>query len=329
MSGLWLGSLSLAACSLLPATLVPPDGSTLGGSALFPAGRTAQASVGDIAIAATVSLIDPVSNQTVATTLTKPDASFTLSLPRLAPAEGQLYYLEAVKGLDSNRAGNDAARIRNLVRYARATGWQAIGTRDASITLSTTTLSAIAQLRSGTPHALDPGALIGTITFGEPDAFASTGTGVSPAEYAEVLALAKQALAADRDPLASFRYSAATRTYTNVMPTVLELPAIAWLSPPAGSVGTRVAIHGVNLAKGTPQVTIGGVPATLATVADARVEVTVPAGATPGMLQLTTQVGRATASFSVTPLVAGTLDSPTTPPPSGPGTGLTGSVTVK
>lgn len=320
--GAW--GLMLAAC----ASPGPVMRFELHGTVHFPVGRATQAGVGDVAIAATISLIDPSSDQTIATTLTNPDATFFLSAAKLQLAEGRIYYLEAVKGLSSNRAGSDAARLRNLVRYRKATGWQAIGTTDASLTLSTTALAAIAYLRAGTPEAVDPDALIGTLASGASDVFASAGTGIAPSEYDQVLALATQALTADRDPLHSFRYSPATRAYMNVMPAVPDLPAIAWLSPPGGSVGTLVAIHGVNLARGTPQVTLDGLPVALGAIADSQVAFTVPEGASTGILRLTTRVGSATTSFSVIPVVAGAVGSGPTPPPSGPGLDLRGSVSA-
>ncbi|MBM3267824.1 MAG: hypothetical protein FJZ01_09270 [Candidatus Sericytochromatia bacterium] len=149
----------LAGCA---AQVAPADGRlpvlpAISGTVAFPGERQAQATTTEIGTAATVSLIDPTTNVTVATTLSTPARTFVLKISGLSP-ESRAYYLEAIKGLRSNAAGNDAVRMRTLVKYiGPALGWQSISVVDASISPQSTALAAIMSLRatSSTPVVAD------------------------------------------------------------------------------------------------------------------------------------------------------------------------------
>ncbi|MBU6427981.1 MAG: hypothetical protein KGR26_03135, partial [Cyanobacteria bacterium REEB65] len=131
----------LAACSALrPPTSGTSSGApSIVGSVDFGTEQV-QANIGDIANGATVSLIDTVSNSTVASTITQPNGSFTLSFSGWSPTANEVYYLEAVRGLDNNTAGNDAARLRTLIGYSAST-WQSITQSVVNINQYTTALS--------------------------------------------------------------------------------------------------------------------------------------------------------------------------------------------
>jgi len=80
-------------------------------------------------------------------------------------------------------------------------------------------------------------------------------------------------------------------------------PTIAAFQGTSGPVGTKVIIAGTNLT-GTTSVKFNGKPVTIVTVlSDQFVQATVPAGATTGVITLTTAAGTATSAgkFTVTP----------------------------
>jgi len=78
-------------------------------------------------------------------------------------------------------------------------------------------------------------------------------------------------------------------------------PTMTGFSPSSGAAGQKVTIDGTYLA-GTTSVTFNGTPATFAVVWDTKLVVTVPAGATSGTIEVTTDGGTADSSsgFNVT-----------------------------
>lgn len=219
-----LGLMLVAGC---PGPVGPVEGAyALRGRVEFrPASaRAVQATLAEVADAATVSLIDASSGVTVATTRTTSAGAFVLSFGAgFRPVTGAPYYLEAVKGLKdlgaaSNQAGAGAARVRTLLVWQD--GWTSItnAVPDGGLVVnrSTTALSAIASLRA--LQAASASALVGTLTLGAtestplpatPDSFAvSDRHGVSSQEFHTVWGLVDDALLKDLDPLGSLSYSA-------------------------------------------------------------------------------------------------------------------------
>ncbi len=106
---------------------------------------------------------------------------------------------------------------------------------------------------------------------------------------------------------------------------VAPAPALASFSPATGPVGTTVTITGTNLT-GATALTLNGVAVTGFTVADAAtLTFVVPAGATSGLIGVTTPGGTATSTsaFTVTVPVAVPTIASFTPATGGPGTTVT------
>jgi virginiamycin B lyase len=81
--------------------------------------------------------------------------------------------------------------------------------------------------------------------------------------------------------------------------TTAVTPQITGLTPPWGGPGASVGITGLNL-NGVTSVTFNGTTATILSHQDRRVTVTVPLGATPGPVTLTTPAGTATSAQDFT-----------------------------
>ncbi|MBU6429649.1 MAG: IPT/TIG domain-containing protein [Cyanobacteria bacterium REEB65] len=306
---------------------IPSGAST----ALFPvaalAGRVdfmpryqVQATPKDVAQAATVSLIDPNTDTTMATTLTDASGSFTLQISGFGPLQ-QTYYLEAVKGLDNNVAGHDAVRLRTLVAF-NGHGWSALSTNDASIGIATTAISALVDLRRNTTNPLQPGPLIGTLT---PDStasygydFASAGTNETPAELLATENDVSSALLRDFDPLTFLQYGSNGPTLT--------LPVdglISQISPDPAPQGGTVTVKGQGFdpSPSNNTITLDSLTLAAATASSTSLTFTLPPTATSGLLT----VDGATASLIVLPTVSGNLfGGGSGVPPVGTGTSIPG-----
>lgn len=318
---------AILSAGLMVACALPGQGSDplLKGVVDFGSLRRVQTTPQDIGTAATVSLIDPNTSRTIATTLTQPNRTFSLTIPGFSP-QVKTYILEAVKGLNSNVAGHDAARLRTLVRWTGG-GWQALTTGDASIGISTTALSAIVGLRAiYTPVNAD--LLIGKLTLGTPDVFVEAGTGVSQAEFTSVQTLVGQALSADRDAVEALTFDGTTYRLKS-QTTPATMPFISLLAPNPVSAAGTVSVSGGNF-RATPgenTLTLNGLPVTVLSGDTRSLQVRLPANATSGALTLTIPAGTATASLLVTPAVeGGVLPSTASLVPNAPGTDIPGSV---
>lgn len=309
LMGWLLLAAGLAGCPASRPAVSDEEG--LVGQVFFP-GYKVQANISDVATAATVSLIDPVHNETKATSLTDARGRFTMSF-KGASLANQVYYLEAVKGLNSNRIGHDAVRVRTLVQRQGST-WTSLTSQLAGtpivLNTATTALSLIVSLRRDTSPAT-PSLLIGMLTVGpEGDVFYDQGTGIAASEYTQVRNLAGTALAADVDPFYAMQYAEGTYTL-KAGATGAYAPTITYLEPPMVAMGGKVVIHGAGFSP-----TIGGnvvtfnpaVGAVVTTASETAIEVTVPSGATNGELRVAVGSETATATFTVIPPVTGGLD---------------------
>lgn len=180
---------------------VPP----IVGQVAFPTYKV-QATIGDVASASTVTLIDATTNVAQANTLTDASGSFSLSFSqsRFKPVANRTYYLEATKGLDNNLAGRDSARIRTLVHYN--VGWRSITSAlpNATVNLNegTTAVSIIASHKG--PTAVPPDSLMGVLIV-SPEAFTPV-TNITNSEFTDVRALVSSLLIANGDPVALIGY---------------------------------------------------------------------------------------------------------------------------
>ncbi len=264
----------------------------LAGRIVFPAPFSLSASMTDVAEAATVSLIDTGSNQTVRTALTDPSGRFLLEFGRSFVPGTSVYVLEAVKGLANNHAGATAARVRTLIRSSGGS-WLSLTAGGIVVSRGTTALSIVVSHRG-----LDPAPLIGKLTPGSPDVFADEGTGIGQTEYVTVLDFVTTSLGADRDPVENIGFSGSAY-FLNATAG----PVIGSVSPNTGSVGGTIVILGQNFATtpGGNTVKFNGVTATVSAAGATSLSVIVPEGATSGSLTLATALGASSTPFTILP----------------------------
>lgn len=332
--------ISLAGCTAHPGT---PSAPGVTGQVDFGDSMKTQASMADVAIRATVSLIDASTNDTVSSTITTSSGTFSMTFLGWAPSEGGVYYFEAMKGLGNNQAGNSAARVRTMARYSGGT-WQSIAIGN-SIWLSrtTTAVSVIASLRG--PAVVPPTSLIQKLLRETPDTsiephtpetLSVSGTGISTADFHQVYGLVSDVLEADHDPMARIVYENSAfklKEGTNnpnpgPSPTPTPTPepegsptppppppgippTLLTLAPAEGLIGSEVWLFGDNFAPANAdnRVTFNGVAATLVSSSPTKLLVTVPIGATTGNVLVITPTGTSSArTFTVTS--GGTYDIP-------------------
>lgn len=296
---LGLLGLMLTGCATLGPQPSVPD---LVGQVHLPSlGYRTQASIGDVGNAATVSLIDVISNQTLGTSLTTASGSFRLSFGAgFRPAANTTYYLEAIKGLSTNRAGKDAARLRTIISYQD--GWTSLSSEipgsPIAITLGTTTVSVIVSHRSGTARAVNALGLLGKVATFVSDATLAPATtdtfngrqdytNLTNSEFHGVFGMAKAALDQDQDPFASVAYDSVANAF--LLPNGGSSRVTTTPDPAVGaSVGDTVTLTGLtfNATAGNNVVTFNGVTATVTGLTPDRrtLTCTVPAGATTGPL---------------------------------------------
>jgi len=287
---------------------------TLQGQVDFGTGRSSQATVGEIANAATVSIIDPTTDQTRITTVTTPTGHFNLNLAGLDLSQ-PYYVLEAVKGLHQNAVGHDAARVRTLIRRDTG-GWLSITNSvpgaDIRLDASTTALCIVMSLRSSTPSPVSPLSLIGSISLGDGSPLFGSGPAsesVTPQEYSWVSQLVQTALRLDVDPVDAVIMLGANYS---LRPEFGEVFTVGYVTP-LGAVGAEVTILGSGFGT-SPSVLFSEsatstVPGTLLAVSGAALRVRVPPGAISGPVSV--QVGAASLSipFQVLPAVSGGIRS--------------------
>ncbi|MBI6545313.1 MAG: hypothetical protein HY692_00875 [Cyanobacteria bacterium NC_groundwater_1444_Ag_S-0.65um_54_12] len=242
---------------------VPP----LAGQVDFGTPRKVAATMQQIGEGATVSLIDPVSGNTISTALTSPAGAFLLTFSNnFSPQEGP-YFLEGVKGLPVggafNRVGAPLARVRTLVSFQGQ--WKSLSAGGIIMSKTTTAISALSNLKG--LSASQNLALIGKVRpkasslldgITTPDSFTPTAD-ISDLEYHRTWKLVDGALLQDADPIAALflRPADATASATSSLgPAFGFYPGIAWgsdgmallsLDPATGSAGSTVTLRGQGL----------------------------------------------------------------------------------
>jgi len=273
--------------------------------------RLAQATMGDVARAATVSLINTATDATESTAHTDATGTFVLRFPDgWVPIADRVYVLEASKGLDDNRPSSAVARVRTLVRFQG--GWQAItGTGIVTVDSSTTALSimqAVYQVagRSGSSAAGYIG-LIDEISGspGVPDGLTDGQTVVGEAAYQQVYGHVRTALSHDQDPVASIRYDGVADRFSVF---VAAAPVVTAMSPTFGPPGSQVILYGSGFAPQADSNTVwfNGTAATVLQASGTSLTVRVPTSATTGPISVATADGASNElSFTVVPAVGG------------------------
>lgn len=283
---------------------------TIRGRVFFPSYHV-QATIGDVATAATVSLIDPRTNQAKATALTDGSGAFALPVT-LVPAAGDVYFLEGVKGLGNNAVGKDAVRVRTLIQFRTGT-WSGIATgQGITISTATTAVSALVGLHQGFAP-VDPAAVIGTVRLGVPsdgvpDTLDAGSTGLTTAEFAQAWRLVSKALVGNHDPIDGIVYTGTGYALKPGISTEPTGPVLVAVDPPIASAGDRIVITGTGFSSSIPDNSVvfdQGVGALVLEASPTRLRVVVPAGAQSGNLVVSVGGIGATASFMVIPIVSG------------------------
>lgn len=253
-------------------------------AALVQKPRNAQATLTEVANAATVSLIDAVNGNTVGSSVTDASGSFVLTFKAFNPVSGAPYTLEAVKGLavggSPNRAGAAALRVRTLLFWN--SGWQSLTNtvvgQGIVVSSATTAIATIVSLKQQAGVTLTLSTLIGTVSG---STFAEGGTGLSNAnDFVPVLGLISNAILLDQDPVGSVAFDKIKGNYT----LASGVPAVNSISPPIPIPGGTLTIKGTNFESLAGRMTLwfGSIPAATWSTDASRsaLTVTVPANAT-------------------------------------------------
>jgi hypothetical protein len=276
---------------------------TLAGRVFLPAVYRTQVEIKDVAIAATVSLIDSSTNTTIATALTDSNGAFVFDLSRFIPAVGTTYALEAVKGLSNNSAGFPAVRVRTFIRFEG--GWRSTTGSSITISRATTAVAIIASLRG-----LNTANFLGSVQVGPPVVFNPPGTGTSQNDFDRVLKLVDDALKANRDPVDSIIWNGSDY---EVKAGVGGLnPVLVDVIPSAMGIGGTVTLVGSNFAQfGTGNtVKLGSLDAQIVAVGSNSVSVIVPVGGQSGLFVLGNPLGTSSIAFTVISDVGGAVSPP-------------------
>jgi hypothetical protein len=318
-------TISLAACTVYPGTSNVPG---VTGQVDFGDNLTIQASMADVAIRATVSLIDASTNNTVSSTITDAGGAFNMTFLGWAPSEGGIYYFEAMKGLGNNQAGNSAARVRTMARYSGGS-WQSIAIGSGIwLSRTTTAISTIASLRGS--GVVPPSGVIQKLLRETPDSsiephtpetLSTAGTGITNADFHLVYGLVTDVLTANEDPMARIVYDGGaykktegggpaptpspsptptpdgSPTPTPATPPPGTPPSLLTLAPQEGLVGTQVTLLGENFAttNASNSVSFNGTMTTPLSSSPTKLIVAVPTGATTGNVLVITSTGTSSA----------------------------------
>lgn len=294
-------------------------GNAIVGRVDFPPLRKAQATSADVVSAATVSLIDTATQNTVASGKTDSTGNFTVALGSYSPGT-QAYVLEAVKGLASNNPGADAARFRTILKFANG-AWASCSNATpgvGSIVINSHTTALAVQ------SALDPVNVAPLNTIGKVNVGTVPATFFTPmsftshpdSEFDNLAADLLNFLSADADPVSSV---------TSIKPT------ISGFEPASALPNALVRINGKgfspSLSGNTVTFATGQAASVVLSTPNSMI-VVVPSGATSGTLQVKTIRGSVTSAtaFNVLAAAAGgqTLSITSFTPSYGrPGTRLT------
>ncbi|MEB3187818.1 MAG: IPT/TIG domain-containing protein [bacterium] len=282
----WLSVPRGGSATLAGVSQEPGEGTVLSGRVdLAALGYRTQATIGQIATAATVSVIDIDAGNTVATALTDANGFFQFSGGGLRVTAGKHYFLEAIKGLGNHVAGSDACRVRTIIRAVTASSFASItGSQPGSavaINESTTALSIIDTLRSDVAAT----SLIGTVSLvsGGQDTFTPGSSGVTVSEFSTVRGLVAQALASDVDPFLITRVGGAYG------PAYAPVPVVTSLTPNPTAFGRDITVQGANFAPSLAgfQVLFGALACTVVSSNVTTLVIRLPAAAAPGSTPVT------------------------------------------
>jgi hypothetical protein len=300
-----LGLILIAGC-MFPARppvtgtsgIQPTNAWTLEGRVDWGPRRETQATLTDIAAAATVNIIDPnaTSSATVASSLTDSKGAFKLDFAGWKPTTGNYYYLEAMKGLGNNRATFDAVRVRTLLRAETGFFSSLTNARSAPISISggTTALSIAEDLKRSTSTKIGLSTLIGSLAQNlvngvTTETFTAV-TNLPVSEFTQLANLVNSALYQDLDPLTFIGRDSSSGTYFLSTPFS---PYINVLTPNSAAPGALVTIKGLRFPMNASDVTVkfGTLTATVLSTSTTEISVVVPAGVVTSYVQVSTPAG--------------------------------------
>lgn len=289
----------------------------------FGATRHAQATLDDVGKGATVSLISASTGQTIRTALTNDQGKFVITFGSWKPDASELYYIEAIKGLNNNQAGNSTARVRTLGKFVSGT-WNTLTGGAISVTSTTTAISIIASHLGTT--TVPPTSLLETIAIGTadasltpttPDTFAYSGTGITNAQYHQVYGFVEQALQEDSDPMDRVSRNGGSFILKSPAGSLsLPSPTLYTAYPTSGPVGAFITLFGKDFEgdNASNSISFNGVLTTPYSSYSDKLVVQVPSGATTGTLTVRTRSGTSQGTpFSVTPADPATIGGTFTP----------------
>jgi len=314
-------SKNLARTALLVAALTPwgcatPEtaparGGFIRGRVIFddgPPARHTQATMTEVAVAATVSLIDTDTNETKATTLTTSGGAFLLAWDKSFVPGSTPYYLEAVKGLNNNAVGHDAIRVRTMVVLSGNTLADSLtGPTGADVSRLTTTIAILADLLQLSGNArLGLMSQVVTLPNGSLGAPGISAGVMSQSDINTALGLVTTIIENNIDPIASLDYDngPVLRASAGLKP-----PSVASLDPSPATAGSRIVINGADFGSSSGRVTVAlnGVTLPIQSFASNRIEVVLPSNAASGLLSVTNLLGKAVVNCDVVPKVSGSL----------------------
>ncbi len=289
--------------------------------------RGTQATTAEVANGATISLIEPSTGTTLATTLTAADGRFSLTFKGGFKPGGAPYFLEAMKGLSNNGAGVALIRLRTLVAHANG-AWITLSGSATFLNRSTTALSALSNLKDfsdsqnmalmgslsmSTPETLE--GITTPDTYTPPDSLTAV---LTASEFHRAWSLVDQAVTRDVDPIAGLfsRPATGSAAGSNVASESFGIwDGFGWqsdgfvfssLSAVTVARGGTVTLYGHGLATTTAgaRVTLGpggtACPVTAASANGTSLTISIPAGATPGSYSLQLIIGPWTATRTLT-----------------------------
>ncbi|MBO9542339.1 IPT/TIG domain-containing protein [bacterium] len=273
-----------------PDQVAPSTVPSLSGTLQLPE-RTTLAVPADVLTAATVTLINPASNQAVTSALTDASGNFTIQFSgNFNPGIGSTYVLEAFKGLGSNAPGYYAPRFRTIIQLT-AGGWTSITGTSIYINALTTAI-AIESALDGTNVAA-----------------ASTIAKITPPATLVTNAFAPHHPDAEVYQLASDISNYLTNNLDPLLSVSAVQPSVTSFNPTSGGAGTIVTLYGkgFNAVPGSTTVTFNGVPANVIYVAprldtpgQSRLAVICPPAFNTGKIEISTPVGTASTATNFT-----------------------------
>ncbi|MNX29529.1 hypothetical protein D3C86_596680 [compost metagenome] len=291
----------------------------------FGSPRQIAATLEEVGAGSTVSLIEPASGHTLATTVTTDQGRFILTFEKTFKPSVGPYFLEAVKGLSvggkQNRPGSPSARVRTLISFQKGR-WLSLTGGSINITRGTTALAVLSSFKAfdSTKNldlmsslalgqsATSAEGLTSTETFVPPNAWVSLEPHerIDTLEYHRAWSLVDRSLSLDADPIAALFPRVPGATASPEVPLPDTFPGIAMgqdgfaatsVKPATASATAPSVLKvwgiGLGTSTGSIKVTLGGATCSVLTASPTGTEFTlrVPAGLAASTYPLVISLG--------------------------------------